>query len=156
MSFKEAFEAIPNSLREIFIKRFMVSAATLVVGVIVWLVAGFSFGFPFLAMFLFFLVTGCGMFYYCITGNYVIVNGVCKNIEYIPVKGKVKCIYIYTDEGNGVIKIPPKRNAKKLSKGDSVVLYIPAKAITVKKDGVFELQEYYCLDLVSKTEKIQE
>ncbi len=153
MSFKEAFENIPACLKDIFIKRFIFSAISLVIGIVVWLVVGFALSFPFLAIFLFFLVTGMGMLYYCIGGNYVVVKGYCKNIELSPLKEKIKSIYIVAENGADVIKIPPKDGAKKLNKGDAVVLYIPAKAVTVKRDGVFELQEYYCLELTPKIEE---
>ncbi|MEE1505097.1 MAG: hypothetical protein UGF89_12745 [Acutalibacteraceae bacterium] len=153
MSPKEAFDNIPRCLKDIFIKRFAIGIVMFVISLVAAIVVGFSLSLPCFCVSGFFLITGIGMLYNCITGEYVIVNGVCKNIELTSVKGKIKALYISAEDGKSVLKLLPKENAKKFNIGDSVIVYVPSKATITKNDGVFDVREYYCIELSPLTEQ---
>ncbi len=150
MSLKEAFNNIPVCLKNIFMRRIVISVVSLVASVVGAIVAGVALFFPFFGVALFFLVAGIGMLYNCLLGEYVVVTGTCKNIELTTIRGSIKSIYIATEDGANVLKVLPKEGAKKLNIGDSVAIYIPSRAMTAQVDGVYMVQEYYCLELLPK------
>lgn len=150
MTLKELFEDIPQCLREIFIRRFILAAVSLIAGIVGGIVGGFLIAFPLLGVAGFFLVTGVGMLWNCLDGQYVIVNGTCKNIEHTSVRGRIKAIYVAAENGEDVLCLQPKEGAKKFNIGDPLVVYVPAKALTVKMDGIHYVQEYYCMMLAPK------
>lgn len=150
MSFKEAFDNIPRCLKDIFVKRFGIAIVVFIAWLVVIFVADFYMSLPILALSLFFAISGAGMLFNCVTGNYVEVRGFCKNIELTSVKAKIKAIYVVAEDGKSVLKLQPKEGAKKFNVGDPVVVYIPARAMTTLNDGVYMVQEYYCMELTSK------
>lgn len=150
MSFKEAVKNIPDCLKEICGRRISICLFSFLAAIVAWVVVGFYVSIPFWGLFLFFAISGGGMFYKILTGNYMIVEGICNNIELSSVRGKVKNIYISSKTGDKVLKFLPKENSKALNIGDKVKAYIPIESMVYEKDGITNVSEYYCIEIIEK------
>ncbi len=150
MSFKEAVKNIPDCLKEICGRRIIVCLFSFLAAIVSWLVVGFYVSIPFWALFLFFAISGGGMFYKILTGNYMIVEGVCNNIELTSVRGKIKAIYVSSKTGDKILRFLPKDTSKALNIGDKVKAYIPVESMVYEKDGVTNISEYYCIEITEK------
>lgn len=150
MSFKEAVKNIPDCLKEICSRRIIFCFLSLLAAVVAWVVVGFYVSVPFWGLFLFFAISGGGMFYNILTGNYMIIEGVCNNIELTSVRGKIKAIYVSSKTGDKILRFLPKDTSKALNIGDKVKAYIPVESMVYEKDGVTNVSEYYCIEITEK------
>lgn len=81
-----------------------------------------------------FLINGCVLFCRCTEGQYVVIQGVCTEIERTGFKKRIKAVYIRS--GEYAIKVVYQlQRIKDLSAGDSLVLYLADNTPVYELDG---------------------
>lgn len=100
------------------------------------------------AMFL--LMDGVGMLFRCLSGEYVEIEGVCKEVQRSRLRRKAKCILIETRRG--VLRLPVKMKPKTVKVGDKVTIYVPDHASVYDHKGDLVVCEFYAIE-IEKGEK---
>lgn len=79
----------------------------------------------------------------CIDDRYVIIEGICTEIEKSPLRRRVKAIYIRTAEHD--VKLLNARRIKNLSVGNQLMVYVNEKTAVYEMDGCKVLCSYLAL-----------
>ena len=74
------------------------------------------------------------LFYRCVFGKYVVVDGVCTDIDKTLFRRRIKAIYIRNDQFS--IKIVNAKRIRNLSIGDTVTVYIADNSAVYDVDGM--------------------
>lgn len=143
---KERFKQLPEALQ----RQVMIRAVGGIVFLILFIVIQLSFGDIYLSLpcLLFGLVTivnGGRLLYNSLSGNYLCVQGMCEQIETTGIRERVKSICISIEKN--MLRIPVRRRAKSISRGDTVVLYLSDKIPVYEKDGEYMIYNYYALEI---------
>ncbi|MCI9491251.1 MAG: hypothetical protein HFG97_14900 [Dorea sp.] len=143
---KERFKQLPEALQ----RQVMIRAVGGIVFLILFIVIQLSFGDIYLSLpcLLFGLVTivnGGRLLYNSLSGNYLCVQGMCEQIETTGIRKRVKSICISIEKN--MLRIPVRRRAKSISRGDTVVLYLSDKIPVYEKDGEYMIYNYYALEI---------
>lgn len=91
------------------------------------------------------LVNGGWLFYIGSRGKYIIIQGVCGQIETTGIRKRIKSITI-TLEGN-TLKIPIRQSMNKLAVGDTVIVYFSDKTLVYEQDVNCIICNYYSLEI---------
>lgn len=73
------------------------------------------------------------LFFRCVLGKYVIVEGICTDIDKSLIRKRVKAIYIHNDQFS--IKIVNAKRIRNLSIGDTVTVYVADNSAVYDVDG---------------------
>jgi len=69
----------------------------------------------------------------------------CEQIETTGIRKRVKSICISIEKN--MLRIPVRRRAKSIFRGDTVVLYLSDKIPVYEKDGEYMIYNYYALEI---------
>ena len=83
--------------------------------------------------------------YNCANGKYVVVEGICCEIEYSKLGRKIKSVVIQHE--NDKVKIPCSAPRKKYIEGENLIVYIPDSASVYDKDGYKYVNSFYLIDV---------
>lgn len=89
---------------------------------------------PSLIIALVFLINGCVLFCRCTEGQYVVIQGVCTEIERTGFKKRIKAVYIRSGE-HAIKVVHQLQRIRDLSAGDGLVLYLADNAPVYEVDG---------------------
>lgn len=105
----------------------------------------FYFSLPCLLLTVFLLISGLKLCYNSLAGNYMCVQGVCEEIETAGIRKRIKGILVHLE--GSTVKIPIRQGMKKLSIGDTVIIYLSDRTPVYERDGGYMICSYYALDM---------
>lgn len=145
---KERFKQLPEALQKQIIIRFVVAILfTLLFFVILCVFGDIYLYIPCLGFAGFLIVNAILLLYNSAKGNYVSVRGVCKHIETTPIQKRIKSITLqYEDETPKLLSISIRERMKRLSIGDTVIVYLSEKTPVYNRDGGYLIYGYYAIE----------
>lgn len=131
---KEQFQALPKPLQ----KQILIRIAGAILGLFLFILVlifykDWRFWIPCVILSVMCLASAGTLFYRCIFGKYVVVEGVCTDIDKTLIRRRIKAIYIRND--NFSIKIVNAKRIKNLSIGDIVTVYVADNSAVYDMDG---------------------
>ena len=100
---------------------------------------------PCLILFAVMIVNTFSLVYNCVSGNYVILEGLCSDVEVTRIKRKIKAIELKAQDR--IFRFPINKRIGKINSGDTVIVYLSDKTLLYEKDGAFIVYEYYALEV---------
>ena len=143
---REKFRLIPNALRRQILLRFALGGIALVLFPIVLLSFwDVYFSLPCLLLAGFMTASGSLLVYHCCAGRYVTVRGICSELETRGFRKKTRALYIDVEDKR--VKIPIRRNIKRLRIGDTVTVYLSPKTPIYEQDSILLVCDYHAIDI---------
>lgn len=143
---REKFKQIPSALqRQILFRLIAGFTSLLLFFVILMSFSDVYFSLPCLILAAFLIVNGSLLFYNCSKGRYIIVQGVCSDIETKGFRKKVKAFYMEFEEM--VLKIPVRQRIRHLHTGNTVTVYLSSKTPVYEKDNILFICSYHAIDI---------
>lgn len=149
---KEQFKCIPKPLQ----KQILIRIAGAILGLFLFILVlifykDWRFWIPCVILSVMCLASAGTLFYRCVFGKYVVVEGVCTDIDKTLIRRRIKAIYIRND--NFSIKIVNAKRIKNLSIGDIVTVYVADNSAVYDVDGMKVICYYLAM---TKGERIHE
>lgn len=143
---REKFQSLPAALqRQVLLRLGIGCASFLLFFVILFISWDIYLCIPCVILSSFLIVNGGCLFYNCIKGAYVVVQGVCSEIETRGILKKVKAFYMASEEK--LLKIPVRQRIKNLRTGDTVTVYMSNKTPIYESGNLFTICSYHALDI---------
>ena len=141
---KEMFNKIPTILKKQIIIRLILGVVFEILFLLIICFTGdFLLSMPCLVIWIYLFASGFMLIYNCVTGHCISVTGQCVEIRKSTIFKRVKTIFITSEQG--IIKIPNRRLLRRLSVGDSVVVYMSDKTSVYEQDNVKVICNYYAI-----------
>ena len=132
---KDKFRQFPQVLQKQILIRFMAGIVTLLMLVIILLYrGGLELVFPCIGFSAIFLVSALQMYVRCDEKKYVVIRGICTEIEKTGLRRKVKDIYVKEDQFTVRI-VRPTMKLRSLNVGDRITIYLADNAPVYEMDG---------------------
>lgn len=87
----------------------------------------------------------------CVRGKYVVISGLCTEIERTPIRKRIKAIYLQTEEHQ--VKLVGIRPIRNLIEGDTLNLYVAENTPVYNADGCNVICSYITLEKTLLTAK---
>ena len=147
---KEQFKCIPKPLQ----KQILIRIAGAILGLFLFILVlifykDWRFWIPCVILSVMCLASAGTLFYRCVFGKYVVVEGVCTDIDKTLIRRRVKAIYIRND--NFSIKIVNAKRIKNLSIGDIVTVYVADNSAVYDVDGMKVICYYLAMTKGERT-----
>ena len=147
---KEQFLSIPKPLQKQVLIRLVGSVLGLFMFILVLIFyKDWRFWIPCVILSVMCLASAGTLFYRCVFGKYVVVEGVCTDIDKTLIRRRIKAIYIRND--NFSIKIVNAKRIKNLSIGDIVTVYVADNSAVYDVDGVKVICYYLAMTKGERT-----
>ena len=91
------------------------------------------------------IVNGGLLFYNGIKGNFIRVQGICRQIETTGIRKRIKNLYI--DMEPYTLKMPVRHRIRNLIRGDTVIIYLSEKTPVYEQDKGYMICSYYALEI---------
>lgn len=138
---KEKFYHLPKPLQKQVLIQLAAGAVFLFLMVVIFACFRDSyFALPCTLLSGYLLINGGRVFYHGYQGEYVRIRGICKEIETVGIRKRIKSIRI-TFDGYSV-RILVRQRMKKLVVGDTVIVYLSEKAPVYEQDGGYMICSY--------------
>lgn len=95
------------------------------------------------------LVSAGTLFFRCVLGNYVVVEGICTDIDKSLLRKRIKAVYIRNDQFS--IKIVNAKRIRNLSIGDTVTVYVADNSAVYDVDGTKVICYYLAMTKGERT-----
>lgn len=149
---KEKFMRVPEVLRKQILVRLGGTGVGIAMLLIVLAYRGdWRFLIPCIALSLICCSSSISLYDRCLQGKYVIVEGTCTEIERVPLRRRIKALYLRNDQHN--IKLVGVRRIKNLIVGDSVTIYVADDAAVYEIDGYQVVCNYLALEKGAKVQR---
>jgi len=130
---KEQFLTIPKPLQ----KQVLLRLAGGVLGLILFILVlifykDWRFWFPCVILSVMCLASAGMLFVRCVQGRYVVVEGVCTDIEKSLFRRRIKAIFIRNDQF--LIKVINAKRIRNLSVGDTITIYVADNSAVYEVD----------------------
>ena len=147
---KEQFKCIPKPLQ----KQILIRIAGAVLGLFLFILLlifykDWRFWIPCVILSVMCLASAGTLFYRCVFGKYVVVEGVCTDIDKTLIRRRIKAIYIRND--NFSIKIVNAKRINNLSIGDIVTVYVADNSAVYDVDGMKVICYYLAMTKGERT-----
>ena len=149
---KEKFMQIPVPLR----KQILLRCAGVGLGAAMLLIVliystDWRFMVPCAAAAVFCLSSAALLFDRCVRGKYVVITGICTEIERTSIRKRIKAIYLQTEEHQ--IKLVGVRPVRNLIVGDTLNLFVAENTPVYNTDGCNVICSYIALSKTLPTQK---
>ena len=149
---KEKFKQIPQPLR----KQFLLRYTGVIMGIVMLLIVliystDWRFMVPCTAASVLCLASAALLFDRCIRGRYVVITGICTEIERTSIRKRIKAIYLQTEEHQ--IKLVGVRPVRNLIVGDTLNLFVAENTPVYTIEGSNVICSYITLEKVLPTVK---
>ncbi len=142
---KEKLNALPKSLQKQVVFQLGAGIIFLLLTALIWILSeDVYFGLPCLLLSGFLLANGGRLFYIGSKGSYICIRGTCEQIDTFGIRKRIRSIDIAFD--GYLVKIPIHQRMKRLSIGDTVIVYLSEKAPVYEQDGAYMVCYYYALE----------
>ena len=149
---KNAFLQIPRPLQKQILLRLLGAILGLFLLILFLIVyKDWRFWTPCVILTVMCLASAGTLFFRCVLGNYVVVEGICTDIDKSMIRRRVKAIYIRNDQFS--IKIVNAKRIRNLSIGDTVTVYVADNSAVYDVDGVKVICYYLAM---TKGERMHE
>lgn len=91
------------------------------------------------------IVNGGLLFYNGVKGNFVRIQGVCRQVETAGIRKRIRNICIGTELHT--IKMPVRHRIRNLNKGDTVIVYLSEKTPVYEQENGYMVCSYYALEI---------
>ena len=147
---KEQFKCIPKPLQ----KQILIRITGAVLGLFLFILLlifykDWRFWIPCVILSVMCLASAGTLFYRCVFGKYVVVEGVCTDIDKTLIRRRIKAIYIRND--SFLIKIVNAKRIKNLSIGDIVTVYVADNSAVYDVDGMKVICYYLAMTKGERT-----
>ena len=147
---KEQFKCIPKPLQ----KQILIRIAGAVLGLFLFILLlifykDWRFWIPCVILSVMCLASAGTLFYRCVFGKYVVVEGVCTDIDKTLIRRRIKAVYIRNDSFS--IKIVNAKRIKNLSIGDIVTVYVADNSAVYDVDGMKVICYYLAMTKGERT-----
>ena len=147
---KEQFKCIPKPLQ----LQILIRIAGAILGLFLFILVlifykDWRFWIPCVILSVMCLASAGTLFYRCVFGKYVVVEGVCTDIDKTLIRRRIKAIYIRND--NFSIKIVNAKRIKNLSIGDIVTVYVADNSAVYDVDGMKVICYYLAMTKGERT-----
>lgn len=147
---KKAFLQIPRPLQKQILLRLLGAVLGLFLLILFLIVyKDWRFWTPCVILTVMCLASAGTLFFRCVLGNYVVVEGICTDIDKSLIRKRVKAIYIRNDQFS--IKIVNAKRIRNLSIGDTVTVYVADNSAVYDVDGVKVICYYLAMTKGERT-----
>lgn len=137
---------LPEAIRKQVLLRFGMGLAFLVLFLIISLCfLDLYLSLPCLLFAGFLIVSGGWLFYNGLTRRYIRLDGICSQIETTGIQKRIRYIYVILEQH--IVKIPVRQRIKKLTAGDTVIIYLSDKEPVYEQDNGYMICNYYALEI---------
>lgn len=149
---KEKFLSIPKVLQKQILLHLGGTVAGLAMLVIVLAYSrDWRFLIPCIALSILCCGAAAALYDRCLQGKFVAVTGTCSEIERVPLRRRIKALYLRNDSYS--IKLMGVRRIKNLVVGDSVTFYIADDAAVYEIDGYQVVCNYLAIEKGTKVQR---
>lgn len=142
---RERLKELPEALqRQVVIRLGLGTGFLLLCLVICLCFRDLYLSLPCILLAAFLIVNGSWLFYNGVTGRYVRIQGICKEIETTGIRKRIRYIYILLEQS--VIKIPVRQRMRKLVVGDAIIIYLSDKEPVYEQDDGYLVCGYFALE----------
>lgn len=142
---KEKFARIPEPLRRQILFRMGIGLVSVILLITALLIGGdWRFCVPCAALAVFFLGGGTLLFFRGADGRYVIIEGVCTEIERSAVRRRLKSFSLQGKQFSVRI-MNQRQRIRGLAVGDTLTVYVSEKAMVYEVDGCKIVNSYIAL-----------
>jgi hypothetical protein len=146
----EKIKQVPGPLQKQILIRYGIGVVFFLLFVLILIFyRDLNLSIPCVAFSVFFLVNAVLLMYRSFDGKYVIVEGVCSELEKTGLRKRIKAIYV--DAGPHNVKVMIKQRLKRIAVGDDITVYLSAAAQVYEQDQCFLVYSYLALDVKSRT-----
>ena len=143
---KDGFKRLPQALQRQVVIRLAAGAGF----ILMFLAVQLGLGDIYLSLpCLFFggvmIVNGSLLFYNGVKGNFIRVQGVCRQVETAGIRKRIRNICIGTELYT--IKMPIRHRIRNLDKGDTVIVYLSEKTPVYEQENGYMVCSYYALEI---------
>ena len=132
---KDKFRQFPQVLQKQILIRLTAGIVSLMMLVIILLYRGsLELMFPCIGFSAVFFISALQLYARCDEKNYVVIKGICTEIEKTGLRRKVKDIYVKEDQFTVRI-VRPSMKLRSLNVGDRVTIYLADNAPVYEMDG---------------------
>ena len=147
---KKAFLEIPRPLQKQILLRLLGAVLGLFLLILFLIVyKDWRFWTPCVILTVMCLASAGTLFFRCVLGKYVVVEGVCTDIDKSLIRKRIKAIYIRNDQFS--IKIVNAKRIRNLSIGDTVTVYVADNSAVYDVDGVKVICYYLAMTKGERT-----
>ena len=147
---KKAFLDIPRPLQKQILLRLLGAVLGLFLLILFLIVyKDWRFWIPCVILTVMCLASAGTLFFRCVLGKYVVVEGICTDIDKSLIRKRVKAIYIRNDQFS--IKIVNAKRIRNLSIGDTVTVYVADNSAVYDVDGVKVICYYLAMTKGERT-----
>ena len=147
---KNAFLQIPRPLQKQILLRLLGAILGLFLLILFLIVyKDWRFWTPCVILTVMCLASAGTLFFRCVLGNYVVVEGICMDIDKSLIRRRVKAIYIRNDQFS--IKIVNAKRIRNLSIGDTVTVYVADNSAVYDVDGIKVICYYLAMTKGERT-----
>jgi len=131
---KKAFLEIPRPLQKQILLRLLGAVLGLFLLILFLIVyKDWRFWTPCVILTVMCLASAGTLFFRCVLGKYVVVEGICTDIDKSLIRKRIKAIYIRNDQFS--IKIVNAKRIRNLSIGDTVTVYVADNSAVYDVEG---------------------
>lgn len=132
---KDKFRQFPQVLQKQILIRLTAGIVSLLMLVIILLYrGGIELMFPCIGFSSVFFISALQLYARCDEKNYVVIKGICTEIEKTGLRRKVKDIYVKEDQFTVRI-VRPSMKLRSLNVGDRITIYLADNAPVYEMDG---------------------
>ena len=132
---KDKFRQFPQVLQKQILIRLTAGLISLMMLVIILLYrGGLELMFPCIGFSSVFFISALQLYARCDEKNYVVIKGICTEIEKTGLRRKVKDIYVKEDQFTVRI-VRPSMKLRSLNVGDRITIYLADNAPVYEMDG---------------------
>lgn len=132
---KDKFNQFPKALQKQVLIRLTASAVSMLMLVLILLYrGGFELVLPCVGFAAVFLISAFQLYVRCEENEYVVLHGVCTEIERTGLRRRVKDIYVKENE-HTVRLVRPTMKLRALNVGDKITIYLADNAPVYDMDG---------------------
>ena len=147
---KKAFLEIPRPLQKQILLRLLGAVLGLFLLILFLIVnKDWRFWTPCVVLTVMCLASAGTLFFRCVLGKYVVVEGICTDIDKSLIRKRIKAIYIRNDQFS--IKIVNAKRIRNLSIGDTVTVYVADNSAVYDVDGVKVICYYLAMTKGERT-----
>lgn len=149
---KEKFMQIPAPLRrQILLRCAGVGLGATMLLIVMIYSTDWRFMVPCAAAAVLCLSSAALLFDRCIRGRYVVITGICTEIERTSIRKRIKAIYLQTEEHQ--VRLVGVRPVRNLIVGDTVSLFVAENTPVYNTDGCNVICSYIALSKTLPTQK---
>lgn len=143
---KNEFRRVPEAMQRQVVLRLAVGAGFLFLFLVLQICLGdICFSLPCLLFGGGMIVNGGLLFYNGIKGNFIRIQGICRQIETTGIRKRIKNLYI--DMEPYTLKMPVRHRIRNLIRGDTVIIYLSEKTPVYEQDKGYMICSYYALEI---------